>query len=107
MPSREIKKDNQQIGELLKNARIQAGYSQQDVASALCLSRNHISELERGISAISAANLVKYCDLFNTTPNNLLGYSDVSIDVKLLNLLSDMSIEEQQKVIDIINIIKK
>lgn len=59
------KKDiNIEIGANIQAERERAGYTQERLAEILGFSPNHISAMERGVSAISLDALRKICSLF-------------------------------------------
>ena len=63
---------NIEIGANLQAAREQAGYTQERLAELLELSPNHISAIERGVSAISLDALRKICFLFGISADVIL-----------------------------------
>ena len=63
---------NIEIGANLQAAREQAGYTQERLAEMLELSPNHISAIERGVSAISLDALKKTCLLFGISADVIL-----------------------------------
>ena len=60
------------FAENFKNARINAGLTQQQVADALGLDRTAIAHYEIGNSTPSLKNLPKICKLFNITLDELV-----------------------------------
>lgn len=63
---------NIEIGANIQTAREQAGYTQERLAELLELSPNHISAIERGVSAISLDALKKICALFGISADVIL-----------------------------------
>ena len=63
---------NIEIGANLQAAREQAGYTQERLAEILELSPNHISAIERGVSAISLDALRRICFLFGISADVIL-----------------------------------
>ncbi len=63
---------NIEIGANIQAAREQAGYTQERLAEMLDLSPNHISAIERGVSAISLVALKKICALFGISADVIL-----------------------------------
>lgn len=97
--------DNIKIGRLLQVAREQHKLSQAALCDTTGLSKNHISAVERGISKASVKMLLGYCEKLNVTPNDILGYGDLTLIPELKEVLSTMDIEQQQKALDIIKIL--
>lgn len=59
---------------ILSSMRKAKGLSQEELAEKLGVSRQAISKWENGISSPEMAQLPKLCEIFETTPNELLGY---------------------------------
>lgn len=99
---------NQKLGLRLQKCREKKGITQQDIANATGLSRNHISALERGIYKMNVSTLVKYCELLDMTPNELLkiGTHDKIIP-ELESALLKLDGEEQSKIAKCLTIIKE
>lgn len=82
------------IGKKIKLARINAHYTQEQLAEKLSLTSKFISQLERGISFGRAKTIVSLCKELNITPNFLfedfINYTDQkdlpSIDIELAKL---------------------
>lgn len=62
------------FAENLKKYRVAGGYIQQDLADYLSLDRSSIAHYEQGNVEPSLGVLIKLCELFKVTPNDLLGY---------------------------------
>ncbi len=60
--------------ESFRAARLKSGLSQEKVGKAIHRTRNAIKGYEEGISNPNPDQLVVLCRLFNTTPNELLGF---------------------------------
>ncbi len=61
---------------ILSSMRKAKSMSQEELAEKLGVSRQAISKWENGISSPEMAQLTKLCEIFETTPNELLGYED-------------------------------
>ena len=61
------------LPENIREARLQAGLSQEQVAEALEVSRQAVSRWERGASRLSTANLVALATLFHRSVEQLTG----------------------------------
>lgn len=68
------------IAHNLAERRRAAGLSQADVASALNVSRPAVSLWELGINIPRPAKLVELAKLYQCTTDDLLGYTDESLD---------------------------
>lgn len=79
-----------EIGNKIKNARIEANLTQEQVAESLCVSRQTISNWETEKSFPDILNVVKMSDLYNVSLDYLLkGNSPVSEYVNYLNESTD------------------
>ena len=105
--AREIKDENIVIGRMLQQARESRKMLQSDMCDACNLTKNHISAVERGVSQASVKMLLGYCKKLDMTPNEILGFNDDFIDERLKSSLREMSKEEQEKMLEMIKIMKK
>ena len=62
-----------QLGERLRTARRQAGYTQQQVAEALGIGRSTIATWETGQNDVDSATLRRLAELYGTSTDALLG----------------------------------
>lgn len=62
------------FNESIKAARLKSGLSQEKAGAAIDRTRNAIKGYEEGISSPNPDQLAILCRLFNTTPNDLLGF---------------------------------
>ncbi|MBE6677935.1 MAG: helix-turn-helix transcriptional regulator [Ruminococcaceae bacterium] len=95
------KKDiNIEIGANIQTAREQAGYTQERLAEILDLSPNHISAIERGVSAVSLDALKKICVLFGISSDVIIfGNNGQNDDVyKIAQQLSRIKPEHQPQI---------
>ncbi len=60
------------FGEKLQRARESIGLTQEKVAEYLGLSPRYISDIERNKTKGSIDTLIKLCNIYNITPNDLL-----------------------------------
>ena len=69
--------------ERLRELRTQSNYSQQDLADKMGVTKQTISQYERGVRKPDMDTLTALCDIFNVSSDYLMGKSDVT--VRLLN----------------------
>lgn len=74
MGNKTNKDKNYEIGLLLQRAREEHGVTQREVAEHTGFSKNHISDVERGLSKASIELLLGYCEILNVDPNTILDY---------------------------------
>ena len=107
MRVRKAEEINVTIGKRLKEARAKYGVSQADLCESTGLTKNHISTVERGLSQASIKMLLGYCEKLGITPNEILGYDNISMVPELKEVLSCMDTEQQQRVLDMIKLMMK
>lgn len=90
------------LGKRLQMFREKNKYTQQEMASACGLSKNHISALERGCSQCSAGTLIGYAEKLNMSLDELAGLPAPKSAVlpELEGMLARMTAEEQQSVLN-------
>ena len=62
------------LGQKIKELRIKAGYSQEELASLSKLHRTYISDIERGERNVSVENIEKIAKALKIEPNELLKF---------------------------------
>lgn len=66
----------EKIPGILKEYRARRGYSQTDVADLIHMTKDAYARYEQGKNAPTLDKLLSLCELYNVTPNILLGYED-------------------------------
>lgn len=96
---------NVEIGSNIQTAREKAGYTQEQLSELLGLSPNHISAIERGVSAVSLNSVRKICCLFGISADTIIfGNNEQSDDVyKIAQQLSRIKPEYQPQIKKIIS----
>ena len=107
MAKRTIEEENVIIGKKLQNARERHGVHQSEMCVPCGLTKNHISAVERGVSKASIKMLMGYCEKLGTTPNDILGYEDISIIPDLKALLAAMDEEQQNRLVKMIKLMSE
>ncbi len=62
---------SEKIGLNIKEARKFAGFTQQQVAEKLLMTQQQYSRFEKGKFELNYAQILKLCELYNVTPNDL------------------------------------
>lgn len=91
------------IAQNVKRLREEAGVTQPHVAGYLGITYQSYQKLEGGRVAFRAAVIAALCRLYNVRPNDLFGDvrgSAPPLVVKMVLLLTGMSEEEQQQVME-------
>ena len=102
------KKSEQNVnyGQKLKKAREALGLTQEKVAEYLGLGPRYISDIERNKTKGSIDTLIKLCNIYNITPNDLLSeYIYFAIEKSNIELAAfySLSVENQQMILDLIS----
>ncbi|BCK00869.1 helix-turn-helix domain-containing protein [Anaerocolumna chitinilytica] len=66
------------IGENIKRFRIQAKFTQEELATRLGKSKNVISNWERGDNKPDADTIEEICLIFNISPNQIYSWEDAA-----------------------------
>ncbi len=96
---------NIQYGKKLKKARESLGLTQEKVAEYLGLGPRYISDIERNKTKGSIDTLVKLCNIYNITPNDLLSeyiYFNVETCNIELSAFYSLNKEHQNVILDLI-----
>ena len=64
--------DYGELGRRIKNARLAAGLTQEQLAERIGLSSGHCAHVERGTTKVSLSALVSIANALDTTPDKLL-----------------------------------
>ena len=98
------------IGNNIRVARRQRGYTQERLAEELNTSDKFVSMIERGASGLSITNIVTLCRILNIEPNTLFnGIIDYNndIDAYIVNSLSTLTPADKDFIINIIQYVLK
>lgn len=101
------KEANVLIGKMLQTARESCNVTQAEIGVAIDMSKHHVSALECGNSKASIEVLLGYCKKLGMTPNQILRYEDDYINPDLKRFLSDLSEDEQLRLLEMGKILKK
>jgi transcriptional regulator with XRE-family HTH domain len=63
-----------QLGQKIKDLRLRAGYSQEELAGKANLHRTYMSDIERGERNVSVENIKKIADALGVDPSELLKF---------------------------------
>ena len=96
---------NLKFGNKLKLARETLGLTQEKVAEYLGLGPRYISDIERNKTKGSIDTLIKLCNIYNITPNDLLSeyiYFNLETNNIELSAFYSLTKENQQIILDLI-----
>ena len=95
------------FGQMLKGYREGAKVTQQDIADATGLTKNYISSIERGVHKCNAATFIAYAKKCGASLDEMAGLIPTTkLNRKLLQKLSDMSEDEQNRALKILELMK-
>ena len=75
------------IKDILRNLRLENGYTQEEIAKILCVSRTGYASWEQGKAEPSILDLKKICCLFNVPLSELLEFESNEQINEIQNLL--------------------
>lgn len=98
---------NQELGKRLKAARQEKNVTQEEMAKACGVSKNHLSVIERGLNTCSSHMLITYAETLHISLDTLTGIDENTKGIlpELGNALQQLSTQDQKKVLDVIKII--
>lgn len=70
----EINKKFTSAGNRIRKLRKNKQMTQEELSDCLDIGRTQLTNIERGNSRITIETLILVCDVFETTPNYILGY---------------------------------
>jgi transcriptional regulator with XRE-family HTH domain len=92
----------------LKKARQQKGWSQLDLAKAICLSQSAISQFENGSRLPTHSIVLKLAKLLNTNADYLIGDDELATDkIRLIRKIQLLSKDNLITFENIVNLITK
>ncbi|SFO03960.1 Helix-turn-helix domain-containing protein [Pseudobutyrivibrio sp. UC1225] len=100
---------NENYGEQIKNYRIGLGMTQNQVANALEVTPDYISNVENGCTAMFLRLLIYYSKLMGITLDELVGniepdYKKSSFDNALWNVIKNLDSEKKEKLLKTIKL---
>ncbi len=95
------------LGQRLQKFRKDAHISQDEMGEFCGLSRNHISSLERGLYKCNVYTLIGYGKKLDVSLDVLTGLDDFKILPELKHELQNTPHEQQQKMLEILKILKQ
>lgn len=93
------------LGHNLKTFRVKNNYSQCDIAKILNVTNQTISNWEKGKRLPDIDTLVTLANLYNITLDTLTGSDKRSSSIEVLNIVSNLSDEKKDKLLDFLKVI--
>lgn len=73
----DTEQDLVRLGEAIRKARAERGYSQEAFADACGLDRSHVGNIERGERNVTFLNIVKMASAVQLKPSDILKIADL------------------------------
>ncbi|WP_375561224.1 helix-turn-helix domain-containing protein [Bernardetia sp. OM2101] len=86
------------IGEVIKQARVKLGLSQDDMAEQLETTQNAYSKLERGITTMSISRLTELCRILGINTVRLVDYYIANTDLTYDDFLENIKVDEHNMI---------
>lgn len=67
---------DKQAGQRLRQLRLQAEMSQEDLATLLNISFQQVQKYEKGANRLSVGRLIEVAKILKTTPHDIIGWTD-------------------------------
>ena len=64
------------VGQNLKRARKEMNLTQKEVATTLMMTQQQYSRFENGVFELNYAQIMRLCELYEITPNELFGVEE-------------------------------
>lgn len=93
-----------EIGKRISRERKLKGYSQEELAYLVGLSKNQISSIECGKSSPKVSFIIRICDCLGGTPDTYLIGKKTKTTDELIELIRGLSEIEQDKLIEMLKI---
>ena len=103
MMADKIDEDALRFGQMLQSYREGAKVTQQEIADATGLTKNYISNIERGVHKCNAQTFIVYAKKCGVSLDEMAGLIPKSkLNKKLVQKLSEMSEDEQERALKIL-----
>lgn len=93
------------LGDNLKQYRIKSGYGQLDIANMLNVSKQTVSNWEKGKRLPDINTLVTLANLYDVTVDTLVGSDKRNKSIELLNIVSNLKEDKKDKLLDFLKVV--
>lgn len=93
------------LGNNLKAYRIKSRYSQSDIANLLNVTKQTVSNWEKGKRLPDINILVKLANLYNVTLDTLTGSDKRNSSIEILNVVSNLPNDKKDKLLEFLKVI--
>ena len=92
------------LGQNLKDMRIKNKYNQEDIAEQLGVTKQTISNWEKGKRTPDINHLIKLANIYQVTLDNLIGIDKRTEDIELLNIILNMRKEKKSQLLNFLKV---
>ena len=92
------------LGQNLKDIRIKHKYKQEEIATKLGVTKQTISNWERGERTPDINSLIELANIYHITLDTLIGSDNRTECIELFNIISNMNKEKQIKLLNFLKV---
>ena len=99
------------FGKILRDYRVKAGFTQEELAEKIGISLKYISRIENGNNSVKTQTLIKYMNILGISPNTLYGSflsnPEVKADIQLYNKISILPDDKKDFISSVVDLLIK
>lgn len=99
------------FGKILRDYRVKAGFTQEELAEKIGISLKYISRIENGNNGVKTQTLIKYMNILGISPNTLYGSflsnPEVKADIQLYNKISVLPDDKKDFISSVVDLLIK
>ena len=99
------------FGKILRDYRVKAGFTQEELAEKIGISLKYISRIENGNNGVKTQTLIKYMNILGISPNTLYGSflnnPEVKADIQLYNKISILPDDKKDFIYSVVDLLIK
>ena len=92
------------LGQNLKDIRIKNKYNQEDIAEQLGVTKQTISNWEKGKRTPDINSLIKLANIYQVTLDTLAGSDKRNENIELLNIILNMNEDKRSKLLNFLKV---
>ena len=92
------------LGQNLKDMRIRNKYNQEYIAEQLGVTKQTISNWEKGKRTPDINHLIKLANIYQVTLDSLIGIDKRTEDIELLNIILNMRKEKKSQLLNFLKV---
>ena len=92
------------LGQNLKDIRIKNKYNQEDIAEQLGVTKQTISNWEKGKRTPDINHLIKLANIYQVTLDSPIGIDKRTEDIELLNIILNMRKEKKSQLLNFLKV---